>query len=172
MMSTLKHDGNRLRFRENPEHGRTTADSARARTTTDPKPHCTPTAAPAPLTEAPNPQAFVPARPPQRHLEPLLIDAARWLGGVAEFVATVAAVSLLAATVTLGRKARAALIEFADRPADPLTAGVARILFAAVGIWYAATLTGYIELNWYSQSVATRTYILYGHWFWIGTLAL
>ncbi len=189
-MSTLKHDGNRLRFRENPEQGRTTADPERGRTTTDSergrtttdsdrgrtatdrKPYRTPTAAPAPQTEAPNPQAFVPARPPQRHLEPLLIDAARWLGGVAEFVATVAAVSLLAATVALGRKARAALIEFADRPADPLTAGVARILFAAVGIWYAATLTGYIELNWYSQSIATRTYILYGHWFWIGTLAL
>ena len=101
-----------------------------------------------------------------------LIDLARWLGGVAEFLAMVTAVSLVLAAVTLVRKARAALIEFADRPADPLTAGVARILFAASGIWYAATLTGYIELNWGSQSPAVRTEILYGHWFWIGTLVL
>jgi hypothetical protein len=161
MMSTLEHDGNRLRFREQPDPPR--------RPPAAPVP---PVDAPLPQANAPVPQAFVSARPPQRHLEPLVIDLARWLGGVAEFLATVTAVSLVVAAVTLVRKARAALIEFADRPADPLTAGVARILFAASGIWYAATLTGYIELNWYSQSPAVRTCILYGHWFWIGTLVL
>jgi hypothetical protein len=155
MMSTLKHDGNRQRFREQFHAPGRTATDARV-----------------PQADAPAPQAFVPARPRQRHLEPLLIDLARWLGRVAEFLATVAAVGVVMAAVTLGRKARAALVEFADRPADPLTAGVARILFAASGIWYAATLTGYIELNWYSQSPAVRTEILYGHWFWIGTLVL
>src|ERR1700733_9183979 len=154
MMSTLEHDGNRLRFREQPDPPRR------------------PPAAPVPPVDAPVPQAFVSARPPQRHLEPLVIDLARWLGGGAEVLATVTAVSLVVAAVTLVRKARAALIEFADRPADPLTAGVSRILFAASGIWYAATLTGYIELNWYSQSPAVRTEILFGHWFWIGTLVL
>ncbi len=146
MMSTLEHDGNRLRwFREQPDPPRQPA-AGRA--------GLPPVDAPLPQANAPVPQAFVSARrPPQRHLEPLVIDLARWLSGVAEFLATVTAVSLVVAAVTLVRKARRVLIEFADRPVDPLTvACVACILFAASGIWYAATLTGYIELNWYSQS--------------------
>jgi hypothetical protein len=149
MMSLLKHSENRLRFRDEPASPPAVPKKTRR-------------ASPAPI----------PGRQPHRHLEPVIVDATGAVARVAEFLATVAAVGLVIAAIAVWRKGRAALIAFAERPADPLIAGLARILFATLGIWNAATLTGFIELNWYSQPAAVRTYVLYGHWFWIGTLVL
>jgi Vitamin K-dependent gamma-carboxylase len=99
------------------------------------------------------------------------VETAPWHAHVGESIVGIAARPVSAAQ-SVCQRARGALINFADRPADPLTAGFVRILSAAIGIWYAASLTGFIELNWYSQTPIVRTSIFYLHGFWIGTLVL